>query len=322
LLLFSAVVLLAAIGLAGCGVARSGNDALPSTTEADSTSTIVVSSSTLSDSAGTTSTPSESTTEATLVDPDSLAAANVVRTYFTTLDPKVMYGLTFQSTETSDSSADGGSLPQPADISNLVVSGPVAGVPRDDPIRNTWKERLLFGVSYHLDATSPYGESAGPKELCVVVARQDAQSPWKILYMNQGPPPKELPAEQRDKLDKLSLADMVRTYFECFDFDTQVYLSAPRHQEDLVMAMRDPTQKGDVTDPAIGTPYAGSSSIYSKEDWPIQRELTVTYELLVARDYASGMSNPESPGEQMRFVIVGEQEEGGPWKILEVGTGP
>jgi hypothetical protein len=305
-----------AIAAAGCGTALSSSNASTTTIAPPLTSTVLAPSSTISTSA-----ESSTTSVAQAANLDTLAPDEVVRTFFTSKDAAIRYVLMFQSTENLDPSTGRGGA-EPISISNLIVTGPLAGVPFADPTRPDWKERFLFGVSYHLDSATPYGESPGPKELCVVVARQDAQSPWKILEVNQGPPPKDLPADRRDTLDKLSLADVVRTYFECFDFDTQVYLSAPRNQESLVTAMCDPAQKGDLTDFAVGTVYAGSSSVYSKEDWPIQRELTVTYNLLVARDYGPGRPNPDSPGKQLRFVIVGEQEEGGPWKILEVGTGP
>jgi hypothetical protein len=249
---------------------------------------------------------------------DSLAPGDVVRTFFTSKDATVRYALMFQSTETLDPSMDGRGRAQPVDISNLAITGPLGGVPLTDPTRTTWKEQLLFGVTYHLDSTTPLGEAPGPKELSVVVARQDARSPWRILIMNEGPAPKELSASEREKQDKLSLADVVRTYFECFDFDTQVYLSAPQWQEMLVEAVRDPTQKGDIANLVVGTPYASPDHT----DWAVLRALRVTYKLLVARNYAGGNPNAASPGEQIRFVSVGEQKKGGPWKILGVGTGP
>jgi hypothetical protein len=262
------------------------------------------------------------TSEVQIDQADSVAAAGVVRSFFTTADPKTMRDLMAQSTEGADSSAPDTQLPQPVEASDLEVTGPLPGVPLHDPMRTDWPERQLFGVTYVLESTTSQGESPGPQELCVVVARRDPQSPWKILRINPGPVPQELPTAERDRLDKLSLSDVVRTYVECCDFDTQIYLSAARHQEDLVEALRDPAQPADITDLSIGTPHAGSSDVYAKEDWPIQMELGVTYQLLVAMDYAPGMPNPSPPGEQTLFIIAGQHDEHGPWKILEVGTGP
>lgn len=224
-LLVLALVLILTVALAatGCGAAQSPGDASAITTAPSTTSMASAPSSALS-----TSTESSTTTLAQADSLDTLSPADVVRTFFISKDATVRYKLMFQSTENLDPSMDGRGRAEPLDISNLVVTGPLAGEPLTDPTRPTWKERLLFGVSYHLDSASSLGEASGQKDLSVVVARQDSQSPWKILILNQGPPPKELSAAQQKKLDELSLADVVRTYFESFDFDTQVYLSAPQ----------------------------------------------------------------------------------------------
>ena len=287
-------------------------------TSVKETTTATGETTTLSTTMPPTSVVSSTTTLAQSNDLDSLAPADVVRTFFTSKDATVRYALMFQSTETLAPPMDGRARAQPIDISNLVITGPLAGVPLTESTRTTWKEQLLFGVTYHLDSTSALGQAPGKKELSVVVARQNSQSPWKILIMNEGPVPKELPASEREKLDKLSLADVVRTYFESFDFDTQVYLSAPSWQEMLVEALRDPSQKGDIADLVIGTPY----STPDQTDWAVLRELRVTYKLLVVRNSAAGNPNAASPGEQIRFVSVGEEKQGGPWKILGVGSGP
>ena len=301
--------------LAGCG-GGAGASANEPTTGASETTTP-------SAAPPFTTTPSTTAVSSTTTLPrtdnlDSLAPADVVRTFFTSKDATIRYALMSQSTETLAPPMDGRARAQPIDISNLVVTGPLAGVPLTESTRSTWKEQLLFGVTYHLDSPTASGEMPGQKELSVVVARQDSRSPWKILIVNQGPAPKELPASEREKLDKLSVAEVVHTYFESFDFDTQVYLSAPQWQEMLVEALRDPSQKGDITDLVIGTPY----STPDQTDWAVLRELRVTYKLLVVRNYAAGNPNSASPGEQIRFVSMGEQKEGGPWKILGVGSGP
>ena len=313
---------LAATGsLTACGT---GPDASSASTASSTHATLgsdVSSTETSASPSSTTALSDVTTTTGVQLPPREVeSAVDVVRTYFTSKDPEVLYRLTFQSSEPADQLPDPNWRPQPLDISGLKVAGPLSWVPFSDPLRRDWRERLLFGASFVLNSSSVRLGAPGPKEACVIVARQDSQSAWKILQVNPGPPPQELPAEERKNLDKLSLTEVVRRYLTCFDFDVQVYLSAPRQQEWLVTAVRDPAQPGDITDLVIDRTY--STPPDPLFDWPIQQEVVVTYNLLVARPYANGGGNPGPTGENTRFVIVGRQTPDSPWKVLSVGTGP
>lgn len=127
----------------------------------------------------------------------------------------------------------------------------------------------------------------------------------------------ELPPAERERLDGLDAAEVVRAYFSSGDYDVEYYLSAPHQQEWVSTSVRDHEREGGVDDLVVDGPFpAVPLGEYSASEWPEQVQFTVSYT-------SRGTSSiGEPPGKRLWFVYVGRQRQDRPWKVLSIGTGP
>lgn len=119
---------------------------------------------------------------------DDLDAAAAVHTYFASGDPAVEFYLsaprlrqvTTQPNAVPEREREGG-------IDNLMVEGPLSGVPSQVYSRVEWPEQLHFRVTYTSRQASSIGEPPGKRLWFVIIGRQTADSPWKVLEIGCGP---------------------------------------------------------------------------------------------------------------------------------------
>lgn len=119
---------------------------------------------------------------------DDLDATGVAQIYFLSGDPAVelhlsapwLRRITTQPNAVPEHEREGGT-------DDLVVEGPLSGVPSQVYSREEWPEQLHFRVTYTSRKMSSTGEPPGKRLWFVIIGRQTADSPWKILEIGSGP---------------------------------------------------------------------------------------------------------------------------------------
>jgi hypothetical protein len=125
---------------------------------------------------------------------------------------------------------------------------------------------------------------------------------------------------QKQQLDGLNAADVVRWYMTATNPAVVMYLCAPLVQREMAApnCVAQQRHANDISNLTLDGPadIFTDPGVYSRTEWPIQQHFVAKYDLLIPRD------SMEQAGPQIRFVYVGRQSESSPWKILGVGTGP
>jgi hypothetical protein len=121
---------------------------------------------------------------------DSLDAPGVIRTYFETADPRVVYYLSAPHEQAMMTAPNYvGEQRHEGDIANLTLDGPTGIDPLLDAYpRTDWPIQEQFVVEYDLlVAREQSAQEAGPQLRFVYVGKQTPDSPWRVMGAGTGP---------------------------------------------------------------------------------------------------------------------------------------